>query len=151
MHFPLRSPVLGSTLNLVSTFLVSMLRLTNMLKTLSLRRSLSLLGLLVAFMSQASGAMAGTSGNIAGVVRNATTGAPVAGVRLEIESGSQAVTTTTDAHGHFVVFSLQPDDYTLTAEKTGYNTRSLSGYPVYADQTQQYDLQLSPASSENGG
>jgi hypothetical protein len=128
-----------------------MVRLTNMLKTLSLRRSLSLLGLLVAFMSQSSWALAGTSGNIAGVVRDATTGTPVAGVRLEIASGSQAVTTTTDAHGHFVVFSLQPDDYTLTAEKAGYNTRSLSGYPVYADQTQQYDVQLRPASGDSAG
>jgi hypothetical protein len=117
------------------------------MKPFSLQRSLSLLGLLVAFISQPSWALAGTSGNIAGVVRDATTGAPIAGVRLQITSASQAVVTTTDAHGHFVVFELQPDDYTMTAEKSGYDTRSVSGNSVFADQTQQYDLRLTPAST----
>ena len=116
-----------------------------MMKPSSLRL-LSLLGLLIAFFGQPSWALAGTSGNIAGVVRDATTGAPIAGVQLQITSPAQTVTTTTDAHGHFVVFYLQPDDYTMTAEKAGYNTRSVSGYTVYADQTQQYDLQLNPSS-----
>jgi len=107
--------------------------------------SLLLLGLLVAFASQASWALAGSSGGIAGTVTDAQTGAPIPGVRLQITSPSQTVNTTTDAHGHFVVFSLEPDNYTLTAEKDGYATRTAAGYSVYADQTQQYDLSLSPA------
>ncbi len=122
-----------------------------MTKLSSLRRSLSLVALLVAFASLASVARAGTLGNIQGTIRDAATGAPIAGVRLEITSGSQAVAATTDAHGHFVVFSLQPDDYTLTAEKTGYASRSVSGYSVFADQTQVYDLQLDPASNNGTG
>jgi Carboxypeptidase regulatory-like domain len=116
----------------------------------SLRYTLSLLAVLVAFIGQASLAHAGTLGNIAGTVRDASTGAPVAGARIEITSGSQAVATTTDAKGHFVVFSLQPDDYTLTAEKPGYATRSVAGYSVFADQTQQYDLEMTPASNTSG-
>lgn len=122
-----------------------------MTKLSSLRRSLSLVALLVAFASLAGVARAGTLGNIQGTIRDAATGAPIAGVRLEITSGSQAVAATTDAHGHFVVFSLQPDDYTLTAEKTGYASRSVSGYSVFADQTQVYDLQLDPASNNGTG
>jgi hypothetical protein len=120
------------------------------MKPSSLRRSLSLIALLVAFMGQSGFALAGTSGNIAGTVRDAKTGAPLAGVHLQISSASQAIETTTDAHGHFVVFALQPDDYTLTAEKAGYDARALSGYPVFADQTQQYDLQLNPAPTTSG-
>lgn len=122
-----------------------------MLKLSSLRRPLGTLALLVAFMSQASWALAGTSGNIAGVVRDAATGAPVAGVQLHIASGSQEITTTTDAHGHFVAFYLQPDDYTMTAEKAGYATRTASGYTVFADQTIQYDLQINAVQSTSPG
>lgn len=110
-----------------------------------LRRSFITLGLLVAFVSQASWALAGTSGGIAGTITDAKTGTPISGVRLQISSPSQTVNTTTDAHGHFIVFSLEPDNYTLTAAKDGYATRSSAGYSVYADQTQQYNLSLSPA------
>jgi hypothetical protein len=115
-----------------------------MTKPSLLRRALGVLGLLAAFLSQGSWALAGTSGNIAGIVRDAKTGAPVAGVQLRISSGSETVNTTTDAHGRYVAFALQPDDYTLTAAKEGYATESFTGYPVFADQTQQYDLQLDP-------
>jgi Carboxypeptidase regulatory-like domain len=70
---------------------------------------------------------------------------------LKISSPSQTVNTTTDAHGHYIVFSLQPDEYTLTAAKDGYQTQSFPGDPVYADQTQRYDLQLSSGSPSAGG
>ncbi|HYL26596.1 MAG TPA: carboxypeptidase-like regulatory domain-containing protein [Candidatus Nitrosotalea sp.] len=112
---------------------------------ISLRRPLMLIGLLVVFAGQSSLALAGTSGNIAGTVRDSATGAPIAGVSLRISSNSQTISTTTDSRGHFVVFSLQPDDYTLTAQKDGYGTQSFSGYSVSADQTQLYDLKLAPA------
>lgn len=116
-----------------------------------LRRSLGTIGLLVAFASQGTWALAGSSGGIAGVVTDANTGAPIPGVALKISSPSQTVTATTDAHGHYIVFSLQPDEYTLTAAKDGYQTQSFTGDAVYADQTQRYDLQLPPASANAGG
>jgi Carboxypeptidase regulatory-like domain len=116
-----------------------------MTKLVSLCRTLIVLGIFFAFAGQASLALAGTMGNIAGTVRDSATGAPIAGVSLRISSNSQTVSTTTDSHGHFVVFSLQPDDYTLTAQKDGYGTQSFPGYAVSADQTQLYDLKLTPA------
>jgi len=106
------------------------------------------MGLLLAFGGQASIALAGTSGGIAGIVTDAKTGAPIPGVRLQISSPSQSVTATTDAHGRYIVFALQPDDYTVSAEKDGYDGRSISDEAVFADQTQQYDLKLTPASQE---
>jgi hypothetical protein len=111
-----------------------------------LHHSLGLIALVAALAGQTAAAPAGTLGNIAGTVRDAKTGAPIAGVRLQITSPSQAVQVTTDAHGHFVVFSLQPDEYTLTAVKNGYDTASFDGYSVFADQTQQYDLKLNASS-----
>ncbi len=117
------------------------------MKVFSLRRPLGLFALLVVFISHESVALAGTLGGIAGTVTDATTGAPIPGVHLQITSPSQSATATTDAKGRFIVFSLQPDDYTLTAMKDGYSTQSVSGYSVYADQTQRYDLQLTPATA----
>ncbi len=116
-----------------------------MIRSVSLRLSFATLALLVAFASQSAWALAGTSGGIAGIVTDSKTGAPVSDVKVKISSPSQAVNVTTDARGHYIVFSLQPDDYTLTLEKTGYVTKTLSGYSVYADQTQRYDLTLTQA------
>ncbi|HEX4013741.1 MAG TPA: carboxypeptidase-like regulatory domain-containing protein [Candidatus Cybelea sp.] len=119
----------------------------------SLQRTLCAMGLLLAFGGQAGVALAGTSGGIGGIVTDAKTGAPISGVRLQITSPSQSVTTTTDAHGRYIVFTLQPDDYTVSAQKNGYDGSSISGEAVFADQTQQYDLKLTPASeaSSSGG
>lgn len=111
----------------------------------SICRPLAALGLLLAFASQGVPAFAGTSGGISGIVTDAKTGAPIAGVRLQISSPSQSVTVSTDAHGHFIALALQPDDYTLTAVKSGYDTLSQDGYAVFADQTPLYDLSLQPA------
>lgn len=121
-----------------------------MIRLSAVSRSIAFGALLLASMSPAGWAQAGTLGNMQGTVRDAATGAPVAGVHLEIASKSQVVDVTTDARGHFVVFSLQPDNYTLTAEKAGYDSRSVSGYDIFADQTQVYDLQLTPASGSAG-
>jgi len=107
--------------------------------------------MLAALLGQASWAQAGTLGAIGGIVTDAKSGAPIAGAHVKISSPSQEISVTTDAHGHYIAFSLQPDDYTLTAEKDGYETRSASGYSVNADQTQQYDLQLQPGSPGDSG
>lgn len=101
-------------------------------------------GVVFALMSPPAAALAGTSGGIAGTVTDAKTGAQLSGVTVQISSPGQATTVMTDARGHFIALSLQPDDYTLTAEKEGYVTKSVSGYTVSADQTQRYDIELTP-------
>ena len=75
-----------------------------MIKLHTLRRALILLSLLAALIGQASWATAGTLGGIGGIIKDAKTGAPLAGVHLKISSPSQTITTTTDAHGHYIVF-----------------------------------------------
>jgi Carboxypeptidase regulatory-like domain len=125
--------------------------LNHAISSTSLRRALGAIALLLAFAGSSTALQAGTLGGIAGTVTDAKTGAPIPGVHLKIVSPSEAVTATTDSHGHFSVMSLQPDDYTLTAEKSGYQTSSDSGYSVYADQTQQYDLTLTPAAPSPPG
>lgn len=120
-----------------------------MMKTSALRYALSVAGLLGVLMSQAGWATAGTLGGIQGVVKDAKTGAPIAGARVQITSPSQSVTATTDAKGHYAALSLPPDDYTLTASKAGYAASSVTDESVFADQTQLYDLQLDPNSNSS--
>ncbi len=93
----------------------------------------------VAFLFQGTWALAATTGGIAGIVHD-DTGAPIAGATVEAISPSQTATATTDARGHFVFLVLQPDTYTLTVTKDGYQTTSLAGNTVFADQTQQVVL-----------
>jgi hypothetical protein len=116
-----------------------------------LSRSLSLVGLLAVFMGQSTWATAGVLGGMAGFITDAKTGAPLAGVRVEISSPSQTINTTTDAHGHYAALSLPPDDYTVTAVKDGYGSLAVTGESVFADQTQQYDLKLTPESANSSG
>jgi hypothetical protein len=117
----------------------------------ALRASLAALALLLALVSQPSLAIADDLGGIAGIITDASTGAPIAGVQVQFNSPSQTATATTDAKGHFVVLSLPPDNYTLTLVKEGYDTRAVSGYSVFADQTQQYDFQLTKSASTSSG
>jgi uncharacterized surface anchored protein len=110
-----------------------------------LTRPLGLIALIFAFASQAGLAAAHTGGNVSGVVRDAKTGEPLAGVTLQISSGSQSETTTTDAQGHFIVFTLQPGEYTVSADKPGYGPQAVFGYVVDAEETGLCDFQLGTA------
>jgi len=102
----------------------------------TLRRVATAAILAVAFLFQGTWALAGVTGGLAGVV-NDDTGAPVAGATVTASSPSQTATTTTDATGHFVFLVLQPDTYTLSVNKDGYQSVSIAGTTVLADQTQQ--------------
>jgi len=120
-------------------------------KRFALRVSLAALALLIALVSQPSLAIADDQGGIAGIITDANTGAPISGVQVQFSSPSQAATATTDAKGHFVVLSLAPDNYTLTLVKQGYDTKEVSGNSVFADQTQQYDFQLTKSTAASSG
>jgi hypothetical protein len=121
----------------------------NFAHRLSLRRIGATVALVAASIALPTLASAGTLGGINGKVTDSKTGAPIAGAQLRISSPSQVVNTTTDAHGHYVVFSLQPDTYTITAVKPGYTENKITGETVNADQTQEYDVQLTPSDSES--
>ncbi len=89
-----------------------------------------------AFLCQGTWALAETTGNIAGVIRDAS-GAPIAGVQVQAVAPSETRTATTDAGGHFIILSLSPDTYTLSLSKPGFENVSFPGVTVFADQTQQ--------------
>ncbi len=115
-----------------------------MTKFRTLRHAVTAALLLVAFLVQGTWALAGVTGNIAGLVKD-TNGAPVAGARVLAVSPSQTATATTDAGGHFTILSLAPDTYTLNVSKQGYQETAIPGEVVFADQTQQVAVTLSKA------
>jgi Carboxypeptidase regulatory-like domain/TonB dependent receptor len=100
----------------------------------SLRQVVMALVLLVAFLSQGTWALAGTTGGLSGQVTG-DNGAPVAGVAVKVSSPSQTASTTTDASGHFNFLTLAPDSYALTATKDGYAAASYPGVSIFADQS----------------
>lgn len=89
-------------------------------------------------------AVAGTTGGLSGTVADAG-GTPLAGVRVSVVSPSQTASTTTDAGGHFAFVSLQPDDYSVSLDKQGYEPVALAGVAVFADAQQRLTFQMKRA------
>ncbi len=89
-------------------------------------------------------AAAGTTGGINGMVVSSA-GAPIAGANVSVTSPSQTASATTDAAGRFAILSLAPDTYTITASKAGYDTTTITGISVFADQRQSIRATLAPA------
>ena len=111
---------------------------------LSLRRSLLILVLAGEFAATVSSATAGTTGSVTGLVTSAS-GAPVSDARVVAVSPSQTATVTTDASGRFALLSLAPETFTITISKQGFETDSLTGISVFADQVQTLRVTLTPS------
>jgi Carboxypeptidase regulatory-like domain/TonB dependent receptor len=93
-------------------------------------------------------AVAGTTGTIAGTVSDATTKAPIAGATVTAVSPSQVARATTDAAGRFIFLSLAPDTYTISAQHAGFESLSVAGISVFADQSQSVPLALQKSLKE---
>jgi hypothetical protein len=89
-------------------------------------------------------ALAGTTGAITGRVLDAHTGAPLAGVTVTANSPTQRATSISDASGAFRFLSLNPDTYTLSFSKNGYDPLAQPGLSVFADQVQTYTATMTP-------
>jgi Carboxypeptidase regulatory-like domain/TonB dependent receptor len=97
-----------------------------------------------AFLAPGAPAIAGTTGGLSGTVTD-TNKVPVAGAKITATSPSQLASAVTDSTGHFTFVSLAPDEYTLTIEKTGFDSGSFPGIAVFADAQQTLSLTLHPA------
>lgn len=88
------------------------------------------------------GTFAGTTGGITGRVVDSQTQAPIAGVTVTANAPSQSASSTTDATGTYRFLSLEPDTYTLSLTKEGYDPLTQPGLSVFADQTQTVNVVL---------
>ena len=109
---------------------------------------LAVVASLVAFsmiLSQGTLVLAGTTGAITGTVVEKPANAPIASAKVTASSPSQTATTVTDASGHFGFLSLAPDSYTISIEKTGFESFSEAGVTVQSDQNASLTLSTTRA------
>ena len=112
-----------------------------MTHTQTLRRVVTALLLLAAFLLQGTWALAGTTGGLNGTVTDEN-GAAVSSATVTVTSASQQASTSTDAGGHYVFLNLGPDTYTISVSKANFNTASLTGVTVFADNNFTQDVHV---------
>ena len=86
------------------------------------------------FFNSVGTLLAGTTGEITGTITDASTKAPLPGVRVSAVSPTGQYSTKTDAKGFFSFTGVTPDTYTVSFELTGYQPSSTTGVNVFADQ-----------------
>ena len=72
------------------------------------------------------------------------TGAVIPGVAVKITNAGTNISqeTTTDSEGRYRIANLQPGDYQITSEITGFRTAVLKGLKLEVNQTARYDITL---------
>ncbi len=70
---------------------------------------------------------------------------PIAGATVTAVSPSQRASATTDNAGHFVFLALNPDTYTVSVAKGGYQDVSQAGATVFADQVSTQNFRMRAA------
>ena len=99
----------------------------------------------VLLLSLPAEVIAGTTGTLRGRIVDSTTQAPIAGAVVTAASPSQTAQSVSDASGAFSFISLQPDTYTVSATKSGYEPQSQPGISIVADQSATVTLALQKA------
>ncbi len=112
---------------------------------LRFRHAFTALILFGSMLVQGTWALAGTTGGLQGNVIDASTGAPIAGAAVTTVSPSQRASVTTDNAGHYVFLALNPDTYTVSVTKAGYQDASQAGATVFADQVSSQNFRMHAA------
>jgi len=89
---------------------------------------------------------AGTTGTINGHITDSKTGAPVAGVTVSAVAPTGSYRATTDNNGFFAIAGVQPDTYTISFQKQGFQPQSTQGVTVSADQVSDMTQRLTSVS-----
>jgi len=84
--------------------------------------------------------IAGNTGKIAGVIKDAQTGEALVGANVLVEGTSMGAASNID--GYYVILNIQPGKYTLVASAVGYNKRTTANVNVSIDQTTTIDIQM---------
>jgi outer membrane receptor protein involved in Fe transport len=80
------------------------------------------------------------TGKVTGIVTDAQTGEPIAGVQVYIEELERGVLT--QENGRFFLINLPPGTYTVVAEIIGYTTVRKENVTINVDVTRQVNFQL---------
>ncbi|MGD8778479.1 MAG: TonB-dependent receptor [Ignavibacteria bacterium] len=83
---------------------------------------------------------AGTTGKIAGVIKDKNSGLVLPGANVLIEGTARGAST--DSDGYYSFINLQPGIYTLTFKFIGYSTLTIENIEVSVDRTTRVDAEL---------
>ena len=90
----------------------------------------------------AAAAQAGTTGKIAGTVKDAQTGMPLPGVNVVLEGTRMGAAT--DMKGYYVILNVPPGVYTMKFTMIGYAEYKVRNVRVQIDLTTTIDAKLKP-------
>jgi outer membrane receptor protein involved in Fe transport len=88
----------------------------------------------------ASAGWAGTSGKIAGEVKDSQTGESLVGANILLEG--TAIGSATNIDGYYVILNVPPGKYTLVASAVGYTRKRVAEVAVSIDLTTTVNVQL---------
>ena len=95
-----------------------------------------LFGILASLVTPtATFAAGGTTGSLRGQVVEPTTNVPVPGAAITASSPSGSYKEVSDGNGRFNFLSIPSDTYTLSIEKSGFQSQSITGVTVLGDST----------------
>lgn len=93
-------------------------------------------------------AHAGTTGKIAGIVADASTGEPLIGANIFLEG--HAYGAATDEDGYFFILNVPPGTYTVVVQMLSYREVKISNVEVNVDLTTQLSFELQAQALELG-
>jgi outer membrane receptor protein involved in Fe transport len=94
------------------------------------------------------GIYAGTTGKIAGVVTDKSTGDPLPGVNVIVEGTTLGAST--DIDGYYVILNVPPGFYNVKASYIGYTDMVIQEAKVSADLTTEINVAMEPTTLELG-
>lgn len=89
---------------------------------------------------------AGTTGKIAGIVRDAATGDPLPGCNVLIEGTTMGAAS--NINGEYFIINIRPGHYTVLASMIGYKKYKITNVQVVVDLTTQVNFLMEPATLE---
>lgn len=111
-------------------------------------RVILLLALAIFLVAWFSVATAGTTGKLAGEVKDKETGEPLPGVNVVLEGTT--IGGVTDLNGRYYILLIAPGTYNVTASLIGYQTVQISNVKVNVDLTTTINFSLSSKTLELG-
>ncbi len=87
-------------------------------------------------------ALGGLSGTINGTVTDPATGKALSGVAVTAVSPATTAKATTDSNGFYSMIGVPVDTYTISFQKTGYQSIAILGVTVQGDQTVTVDAPI---------
>jgi outer membrane receptor protein involved in Fe transport len=91
---------------------------------------------------------AGTTGKLAGVIKDADNGEPLVGANVLIEGTSFGAAT--NANGEYVILNIPPGRYNVRISFIGYETVLMQNVAIIVDQTTNLSVNLKPQTVQVG-